>query len=354
MSFFDNFTLSQSNNSTLSSDGSFTNSDRGLSQIIPTFSLTIASGSLTVSLSSPIVLSNPLGSLAYNFSTVGNIDLSGIFMIFLPRLSGDISSVTLRVTDNLFNSMLINPNVATFFTFDLTTASGVDLTQVRSIVFNFFGPASGDTVFGPISSTLVCLAKDTLVLMANDEHKLIQNITRGDQVKGYQNRIFTVSRLLTQTIDDQFPSDIVVFEKDSLGHNLPSQNFVITGSHPLIWNKKRRPAKCFSELPNITRYYQGKKYFLDNKMNQDNKIYYNKDLLPMNDKHTFTLYDLQFETLGNFFANGILVQSRSPRSDITPLPKELYFHHELYRSDNGEDDTEYEFPLDFTLLDLIE
>ena len=61
------------------------------------------------------------------------------------------------------------------------------------------------------------------------------------------------------------------------------------------------------------------------------------DILTSDIDGNYYLYDLQFETLGYYYANNVLVQSRSPRSCNTPLMKELYFNQELYSDDRFND-----------------
>jgi len=61
---------------------------------------------------------------------------------------------------------------------------------------------------------------------------------------------------------------------------------------------------------------------------------------------TVYLYDLQFEVDGYYLANNTLVQSRSPNSFRTPLPKELYFNEELYSDKQVNDfQTNHDLPL---------
>jgi len=202
-----------------------------------------------------------------------------------------------------------------------------------------------------VTAALPCLAKDSMILMADGTYKPIQDIVRGDLVAAdsHLNKIHTVARLNINKLDEHFPSDIVTFEPHSLGSNQPSKKLIISANHPLCWEGKRRPAKCFANLPNINRYYKGQilKKGIPFDETRTGPITL-KGLLPPNSDGTYNLYDLQFETLGSYVANGVPVQSRSPRSDITPLPKNLYFDQSLYREDVGADDEEYEFQLDFT------
>ena len=59
----------------------------------------------------------------------------------------------------------------------------------------------------------------------------------------------------------------------------------------------------------------------------------------------YNMWDLQFDTVGSYVANGVTVQSRHPRSYLTPMPKELYFDQNLYTDELKNDyDPAYEFP----------
>ena len=46
---------------------------------------------------------------------------------------------------------------------------------------------------------------------------------------------------------------------------------------------------------------------------------------------TYTLYDLQFDDDGSYVAENVMIQSRSPWSDLTPLPKNLYYDDTRYQ-----------------------
>ena len=64
-----------------------------------------------------------------------------------------------------------------------------------------------------------------------------------------------------------------------------------------------------------------------------------EDLLPNS-----TLYDIQFDFEGSYTIGGNLIsQSRSPYCILTPLPKELYFTKENYKSIRV-DNTLMEYP----------
>ena len=208
-----------------------------------------------------------------------------------------------------------------------------------------------DTHLGTPSKTNCCLTRDSMILMADGTEKPVQEIARGDLVAGNKDGtiINIVARLNTNILPPKYSPDVVVFEPDSLGPNLPSDQLIITANHPLLWNGKRRPAHCFANLPNITRYYKGQIFKQGIQFND--KIIGNigiKDLISIDPDGQYKVYDLQFEQLGSYIAEGVELQSRSPRSNITPLPIELYFDQSMYRQDLSENDEEYELKLDLT------
>ena len=94
----------------------------------------------------------------------------------------------------------------------------------------------------------------------------------------------------------------------------PNRTLIMTGKHPILHNGIRRPARCLQR-------WEGVKYW--------GKIEA-KEILPVNDDGTYSLYNLQFEHDGFFVANGLVVDSVPSRSVHFPLPKELYYHPELY------------------------
>jgi hypothetical protein len=207
-----------------------------------------------------------------------------------------------------------------------------------------------DSVFNLSNLPVPCVAFDTQILMADGTVKPIQKIERGDLVAGdlLGTLHYRVARVTNHIITDDCPNDIVIFEKDSLGLNMPVRRLIIGANHALIWNHARRPAKCFSDLPDITRYY--KKKIFKNDQSRDDVIYLLKDLLPPQPNDQYSLYDLQFETTGTYVAEGLVIQSRCPRSDLTPLPKDLYFDQSLYHSEVFVDNPDQILPLDLSQI----
>jgi len=293
-------------------------------------------------------------SFEYNFAVdaagaddpTASINLGSTISIALADPSASAaSSLTLEMADADGNSDEIvgSQNGTSVEWFPDAFSPPVDFTRIQLLRFRAISiSAETSFTFTGISSLVTCVAKDTQILMSDGTCKPIQDIQRGDLVASDRSmtKFHTVARLTTQSIDESYPADLTVFQPSSLEQNVPNKELIITSNHALIYKDKRRPAKCFSSYPLIKQYYHNT---LMGQMGQ---------LLPPNSDGTYTVYDLQFETLGSYVANGVTIQSRSPRSNLTPLPKDLYFDQSLYSDQTGEDDVEYEYPLDFSPVNL--
>lgn len=182
--------------------------------------------------------------------------------------------------------------------------------------------------------TVVCVAFGTHILMGNGQLKPIEQIVRGDTVIGYQNRQFKVADINRQYVSKNSTIDIIEFPPNSLGDGYPSQTLYVTPNHPIFYHGARRPAKSFKWLPNVIEHHEIKppSILQPTMIDETGPIYY--------------LYDLQFDDDGSYVAEGVVVQSRSPWSDITPLPKELYYEPSRYQSETHWDGFNYPLPLD--------
>lgn len=152
-------------------------------------------------------------------------------------------------------------------------------------------------------STVPCVVRDTMILMMDGSLKPIQEIQRGDLVAPNHK----VARLCETHIDPSTIIDMMVFNINSLGFDSPKKELTITSNHPILYNHARRPARCFREFIGVS------------KIKRHNITY---------------LYDLQFDHDGSYFANGVEIQSCSPHSTLTPLPKELYWDQNLYSEES--------------------
>jgi len=181
----------------------------------------------------------------------------------------------------------------------------------------YYKKAGVNTLYGPISVenyTTLCLTKDSMVLMIDGSIKPIQEIKRGDVVSTGH----TVARLCQIELNPVVKTELINIGSHSLDTNIPNKELRLTGNHPIIFAHARRPAKCFTHISGIS---------------------------------TITidgidcLYDLQFDHDGTYIANGVEVQSCSPRSIINPLPYELYYDQSLYSEELVWDTYEQELQL---------
>ena len=191
------------------------------------------------------------------------------------------------------------------------------------------GTVNGNVLFNAIVA-LTCVAKDTQILMDDGSVKSIQEIQRGDQVAAdvTLTKKYKVARLLKQIVTGETQIDIVKFAPHSLDNHQPDRELIITGNHPLLYKDARRPAKCFVKVNGV----------------EDCQKVAAKMVLEEEDG-VYVLYDLQFETEGSFVANGVVVQSRSPYSQLTPLSKDLYFDDQLYHEERTWDSFDHDLPL---------
>ena len=121
----------------------------------------------------------------------------------------------------------------------------------------------------------------------NGQHKLIQDIERGDIVAAdpqFKNG-YRVAYVNKNTISNDTKINICDFSTNSIDYNIPSKNLLITEGHPIIIIKYAVRAYIFQDFPNV-------------------KIFKNVkaiDILPeVNDE--YYLWDLQFDTNGSYRA----------------------------------------------------
>jgi len=175
--------------------------------------------------------------------------------------------------------------------------------------------------------------------MANGQTKLIQDIKRGDVVSS--DPFFTNSHVVAYVENTKYSANAKVhmceFYPNCLDQNIPSNTLLITSGHPIIHHatKTRRPAHVLAKYSN-------------SKIHESIQIGDIVEPLENDADRPYQLWDLQFETVGSYVANGVTIQARHPRSNLTPLPKELYFDQSLYTDKIVDDfDSEFEYPLIF-------
>jgi hypothetical protein len=178
-------------------------------------------------------------------------------------------------------------------------------------------------------SNLICVVGETQILLIDGQTKAIKDIQRGDWVAPNHQ----VARVCREPIDIRSRIDLVVFEPYSLG-SYPHTRLVVTPNHPIFYRGARRPAKCFARCIGVTMIQQKQVGSLVHLMGEN------------------ALYDLQFDHEGSYYANGVEIQSRSPFSCFSPLPRELYFDLSLYTNERVWDSLDQDLPLDTTQINF--
>ena len=244
-----------------------------------------------------------------------------------PTFANIMQAAPIAITfDFVYTPPLGSANINPY-NFGITIVVNVDIAGVPTVVTGTFNPYE-------ILIGVVCVVGDTKVLMADGSTKEIKTIERGELVAADPsiNKQYRVANLNINNLGAESMIDICEMVPNSIDKNIPSEKLLISSLHPIIdfETKKRRHAHKYVNYPGITRFQNVKA----------------ADILT-----EYCLYDLQFETVGSYVANGVTIQSRNPRSFLTPLPQELYFNQELYDGKLMDDnDPANEFPLDYSLL----
>jgi hypothetical protein len=280
------------------------------------------------------------GIIDYNYTAIEN--LSGVTSISLDVISAPIvTNVGLRLFDLMgFQTIFVTESGGTL-TWLMSSFNTVNLAQITAIEIRFTNSNTepGTYTFDNLNSLpILCLAANTHILMSNGTEQSIKTIKRGDLVASDPNftRTNRVSKVNLTSLKPNDYIDIVEFEIESLGNKSPNRQLITTVNHPIIYKNTRKPAYCFYRLPGIKEH---KKINL-------------KDFMARSEKtESCDLYDLQFDYDGTYVANGVTVQSRCPRSEYTPLPKELYFDQTLYTDETTWDSYDHELPFDNKIID---
>lgn len=208
------------------------------------------------------------------------------------------------------------------------TISGTASTTVGSpftVNFTVSSVLTGTSILTyslPVS--LVCIATGTNILMADGLTRRIENVKRGDWVAGDADgeKIYRVAKVTSTRHRPEHLLEIYRFSKDAISPNVPSQPLLITPSHAIHYNGARYQAKYFSEKPGV--------HLVNDRFCK---------LVLMHNRE-YRLWDMQFETIGSYVANGVKIQSRHPFSINTPLEPHLFFDRSLYKTQLQDDNDE--------------
>lgn len=291
-------------------------------------------------------------ALAYSatiiYTPVTVFSLNNVAVTFTlqpPQVLNVINKLSLQLFDSVSNFTVDLfgtgiPGSTYVFTIDSANYPGINLSAITSISIilqnNMTPGVALSTTIRQFSSVITCLASDTDILLEDGKTKQIQHIKRGDSVASDSSltNTYKVANVNKLILEPKNLIDIYQFKHGSLGLNLPNKDLFITGNHPIIWKDARRPSKCLKNLQNI--------------INHDKSPI--NTVLPIDINNEYALYDLQFEVDGTYVANGVVVQSRSPHSDLTPLSEDLFFDKSLYSTIRVWDSLTQKLPLDMTIL----
>lgn len=190
-------------------------------------------------------------------------------------------------------------------------------------------------------NSIVCVSRGTQIKMSDGTQRPIETLKRGDEVLGYEGACYRIATVNRQCLSPTERLDLIEILSHALGPDLPSRRLIITSNHPIFYQETRRPAKCFGHLQGVQQH----KDVLVTELLESETI------SNLTGDAEYILYDLQFDEDGSYTANGVVVQSRSPWSDLTPLPEELYFDTSRYHEKRHWDSLYHILPLDDTDLE---
>nr|WIL03036.1 hypothetical protein Cbor_278 [Cedratvirus borely] len=304
--FNDTFDTFQGPNTTIPYGGTWTPiSTRQLSAVSGT--PTIASPTLNLTNASSTSGFNI--SLTYAISPAANLSGIGAFAfqnVSVLNSNGDPLSIQIFNNGNPIGTGSILTAGSYNFNVSPLSAASTDLTFVFTLPG---GALSPEFRIDEIGSIAICVAHDSEILYSSGERVKVQDVHRGDEIKGGK-----VAQVIKNQLYPQGIVEAVVLEKDSLGSNLPEQKTIVCADHYLVYRGKRRLARSFIAFPGVC--------FVRSRV---------ETVLPRAEDGNYYFYDIQFEHEGEYEVNGLTSQSRSPYAKVSPLPEELYFDKSKYK-----------------------
>jgi hypothetical protein len=291
---YDRFGHSISMNSTYLAVGSFRNSSSGAVYIYE-----YTAGTDTWAYSTKIKSTNVSSNSYFGFSVSINSD--NIIAVGVPT---DDCIILFKYISNtwteIFKITASDPTETSYY------GSNVAITTNNILVSDYQHNSNDGAVYRYSTSTY-CYHKDTNVL-TDKGYVNITLLERGDIIKtlnGYKPLARNIELI---SIDKK---DLVLFKKNSLGENIPNEDFRITQGHPV--------------------YYKGDYYNPEDFAN--NTRFENVIFEEINDNK---LYHLQFESHEVIYTNNFTTTSLPPYTRFMglSLPEELYFDKTLFNKEN--------------------
>ena len=142
-----------------------------------------------------------------------------------------------------------------------STLWGVNIvTGATSPPVTMSGGMFENNVFSAITIVpAACIHGDCLISMGDGSKKMIKDIVHGDIIVDVKNNNVKVERVVSCWLKqphEQEYHEAIVFEKDSMGDNLPFEKFIIDPSHPVLVNDKMvMPVDVMKEINDVKKAY---------------------------------------------------------------------------------------------------
>ena len=244
------------------------------------------------------------GSVQYLYDNPQNFN--SMISIILNQVTAPIgTNFELYVEDSTGDSSISNVIFSPTIVFPIASLVGsADLNDIVLIAISLTIPDTETVTIGQITSlaVVICVAKDTNILMANGDQVPIQNIKKGDYIAGNSDLSIKhqVARVIHTTCSPDFPISIVKFDMNSLGNNLPNKDLIVTSGHKILWNGVNFRAKLFKKKKGVKHIKAAAKKLLK-------------------EESSYSLYNIQYDHKGYFVANGLILESVPNDSKLYPL-----------------------------------
>ena len=202
------------------------------------------------------------------------------------------------------------PKLTLLYTLE-TGSAGSYLGQDTAILNDhiFVGSALGDgKIYHYFQS--ICFVSGSKV-KTETGYKLVENLKRGDMIWTEHAGFQPLARLIASEGTAASIGTMILFKKDSLGVNCPSEDFIITKGHPVFFNNN---------------YYNPEDFVANDAYENVIEV----------DGLAEKLYTLQFEEHHVINVNGMKITSLPPYTNYKSLhlPEEMYFDKSKFNKDH--------------------
>lgn len=248
-------------------------------------------------------------SYVSNYTVISTTSASATFLINAPPINTNdqyIIQAFFTFNNNTVITPLVGPGTVILGTATFTAINPV-FNLNASFSNNYFYPELGSVIGTQIGFTSICVHGSSLIETINGQ-KRIDQLEAGDKVLSGKNldQYATVLSLGQCWLSFQgVDHDSIIFEKDSLGPNQPSNKLIIDPGHPMC-TQTEYLEKGYEELRPAGTFWEER--------NQNQKIHSKKWTDDLIENETSRRYDLILEEPFNtYVANGIVVRARGYR-----------------------------------------